>query len=428
MGRSAGMRAAAFSAILALLALAACSTIPAAGPLAGSVAAQAQPQPNGRVLFDVVLVDNSVVATLLAEPPPSFPARFKEYAAPPDLRIAVGDTLSVLLWETGAGQLLEASPPPPAPLRPGPALPVPRIDAVLKPLPYTTQAPPAPFPMGLASGATTIPMQLVQSDGTITVPYAERIAAAGRTPLQVQQEIEAVLADKALQPQALVIDEKSPANSVSTSGDMLLKGGLVRLAPGGERLLQVIAAAGGARAPVRDVFVRLSRGDVTATIPLQTLVSEPAEDVYAAPGDTLTLIEVPQTFAIFGAASRNAAIQFPADRLSLAEALALSKGLNDNLANPKGVFLFRWEHDRVVRALGEPIADGAPAGLSPVAYRFDLEDANSNLLAQQFPVQDKDVIFVADADIEPLRKVFEVVGTVVGPFRSALLVCHRANC
>jgi polysaccharide biosynthesis/export protein len=428
MGRSGGVRAAAFSAVLALFLLAACSTIPAAGPLAGSVVARAQPQPNGQVLFDVVPVDNSVVATLLAEQPPSFASRFKEYSAPPDLRIAVGDTLSVLLWETGAGQLFSALPPPPAPLRLGPALPVPRIDAVLKPVPFTTQAPPAPFPMGLASGATTIPVQLVQPDGTITVPYAGRIAAAGHTPLEVQQEIEAILADKALQPQALVIDEKSPANSVSASGEMLSKAGLVPLAPGGERLLQVIAAAGGARAPVRDVFVRLSRGDVTATIPLQTLVSEPAEDVFAAPGDTLTLIEVPRTFAIFGAATRNAAIHFPADRLSLAEALALSKGLNDNLANPKGVFLFRWERARVVRALGEPIADGAPEGFSPVAYRLDLGDANSNLLAREFPVQDKDVIFVADADIEPLKKVFEVVGTVVGPFRSALLVCRRANC
>jgi polysaccharide export outer membrane protein len=106
----------------------------------------------------------------------------------------------------------------------------------------------------------------------------------------------------------------------------------------------------------------------------------------------------------------------------------MSKGLNDNLANPTGVFLFRWERQPVVRALGQPIAAGAPKDLSPIAYRFDLGDANSYLLARAFPVQDKDVIFVADAATAPVRKVFEVIGTVVGPFRTALLVCHRANC
>jgi polysaccharide biosynthesis/export protein len=428
MGRSAGLRAAAFSAFLAVTVLAACSAIPGNGPLAGAVAGQGQP--NGLILFDVVPVDDRVVATLLAEPEPSFAARFKKYGTPPDLRIAVGDTLSVMLWEIGAGQLFgKTRPPQPAPASPSAALPVPRIEPVFRPIPYTAVGlrPGIVAPANFASGAATIPDQLVQPEGTITIPYGGQIAAAGHTVAEVQEEIEARLADKALQPQALVIDKKSPANSVSASGEVL-KGGRVPLTPDGDRLLQIIAAAGGAHAPVRDIFVRLSRGEVTATIPLQTLVSHPAEDIYAAPGDTLTLIEVPQTFAIFGAATRNAAIPFFADRLSLAEALAKSKGLDDNLANPKGVFLFRWERDRVVRALGQPMAAGAPEGVSPIAYRFDLDDANSYLLAREFPVHDKDVIFVADADTVPLRKVFEVVGTVVGPYRTALIVCRKVKC
>ena len=259
----------------------------------------------------------------------------------------------------------------------------------------------------------------MQPDGTITIPYVGPIKAGGHTPEEVQREIESALASAALQPQALVIDEFSPANSVSASGEMM-KGGLLPLAAGGERLLDVIAAAGGARAPVRTVFVRLSRGAVTATVPLQTLVSDPAQNIYAAPGDILTLIEVPQTFSVFGAAGRNAAIPFGADRLSLAEALAKSQGLRDDLANPTGVFLFRWERDRVVRALGQPIAAGAPEGLSPIAYRFDLGDANSNFLAREFPVHDKDLIFVADAASVPVRKVLELIASLVGPYRSVL--------
>jgi polysaccharide export outer membrane protein len=426
MTRSQAMRAGALLTCLVLPPLAACSAIPGSGPLAGDVAAQGEPY--GRVLFDVVPVDARVVATLLTVPPPSFAVRFKEYGKPPEQRIAVGDTLRVLLWQSGEASLLAPTAPPPAAARLGPALPVPRVVPRYRPPVHSPGVAPGILrPIAMSSGAAAIPDQPVQPDGTITVPYAGPIKAAGHTPEEVQREIESALASEVLLPQALVIDEFSPANSVSASGEML-KGGRVPLAPGGERLLAVIAAAGGAHAPVRAVFVRLSRDAVTATIPLQTLVSDPAENIYAAPGDILTLIEVPQTFAIFGAAGRNAAIPFDADRLSLAQALAKSQGLNDNLANPRGVFLFRWERERVVRALGQPIADGASEGLSPIAYRFDLGDANSYLLAREFPVQDKDVIFVADASAVPLRKVFEVIGMVVGPYRSALLVCHPAKC
>ncbi len=416
MTRSEAMRALALLGFLLLPPLAACSAIPGSGPLAGAVAAQGRSE--GRVLFDVVPVDDRVVATVRAEPQPSLAARFKEYGKPPELRIAVGDTLRVLLWQISQGAVLAPSQPVALPL--GPALPVPRVVSLYRPLLKVPAlllgvAPPA----AMVSGAAAIPDQPVQPDGTIKIPYAGPIKAAGNTLEEVQREIESALASAALQPQALVIDEFSPANSVSASGEMM-KGGLLPLAVGGERLLDVIAAAGGARAPVRTVFVRLSRGAVTATVPLQTLVSDPAQNIYAAPGDVLTLIAVPQTFSVFGAAGRNAAIQFGADRLSLAEALAKSQGLKDDLANPRGVFLFRWERDRVVRALGQPIAEGAPEGLSPIAYRFDLGDANSNFLAREFPVHDKDLIFVADAASVPVRKVLELIASAVGPYRSAL--------
>jgi len=39
-----------------------------------------------------------------------------------------------------------------------------------------------------------------------------------------------------------------------------------------------------------------------------------------------------------------------------------------------GVFLFRYEPNAVVRALGQPIASAASGGVSPIVYRFDLRD------------------------------------------------------
>ena len=161
---------------------------------------------------------------------------------------------------------------------------------------------------------------------------------------------------------------------------------------------------------------------------MQQLVSNPAEDIFAQPGDVLTLIRLPQSFSVFGATGRNAEIPFSAAKISLSEALGKSQGLRDDLAKPEGVFLFRYEPNEVVRSLDQPTASGSGGGVSPIVYRFNLREANSYLLTGGFPMRDKDVIFVADAAAVPLRKVFEVIGTVVGPYRTALLVCRRAKC
>src|SRR5207244_10748205 len=63
--------------------------------------------------------------------------------------------------------------------------------------------------------STTLPKQEGGADGAISVPYAGRVPAAGRLPAEVQQAIEARLAEKALGPQALVIVKKSAVNAVT---------------------------------------------------------------------------------------------------------------------------------------------------------------------------------------------------------------------
>jgi polysaccharide export outer membrane protein len=273
---------------------------------------------------------------------------------------------------------------------------------------------------------TRIPDQQVGLDGAISIPYAGRIVAAGHTPEEVQRTIEQRLASKAIEPQALVVISRNFANSVSVEGE-IVGGKRLALSPGGERLLQLIAAAGGARAPVHETFVRLSRGGVTATVPLATLVADPAQDIFAEPGDVLTLVRRPQTFSVFGATGKNTAITFNSEKLSLSEALGKAGGLLDDRADPSAVFLFRYEPVDVVRALGQPVATGAPPGLSPIAYRLDLREAKSYLLARQFPVHDKDIIFVADAESQAVYKFFLVLSQIVGPVETGLLTCVNAN-
>ena len=101
-----------FGCIIAL-SLGGCSALPSAGPVASEVVAQGQT--GNEVLFDVVPVDERVVATLLAQPKESFRARFEKDANPPELKIAVGDTISVTIWESAAGGLFSPELSRPAP-------------------------------------------------------------------------------------------------------------------------------------------------------------------------------------------------------------------------------------------------------------------------------------------------------------------------
>jgi polysaccharide biosynthesis/export protein len=371
--------------------LAGCSTLPTAGPTVSQVFDQAVT--DGQRHFDLVDVDNHVVATLLAQPTESFRTRYQKYGKPPGPRIGIGDTVSVSIWEAAGGGLFSAPP--------------------------TT---------GAAGGGsrTEIPDQVVTPDGAISVPFAGRIAVAGRTPLQVQDEIQQRLADKAIEPQAIVTVTKSITNTATVAGEVV-SGARVPLSVGGDHLLDVIAAAGGAKAPVYQTFVRLSRGGVTVTIPMDQLVSNPGENIYAWPGDVLTLVQVPQTFSVFGATGANTEVPFGAEKLTLAQALAKAGGLQDLRADPRGIFLFRFEPASVVGALNAPALATGPDGTSPVVYRLNLREANNYFYAQRFPMEDKDVIYVANAPLTELQKFFTLVNTITGPVISGVVVSRSVN-
>jgi len=375
---------------LANTVLAGCSALPTAGPTVRDVLHQEVKDTQRR--FDIVDLDEHVVAALLAEPADSFQARFRAYEKPPEPRIGIGDALGVTIWEAASGGLFGASP----------------VDHVTA-----------------GSHSVTIPDQAVGNDGAISIPFAGRIPVAGRLPAEVQHDIEQRLAGKAIEPQALVTIARSVANTVTVSGEVVA-GARVPLSLKGDRLLDVIAAAGGAKAPVYETFVGLSRGGLTATVPLAGLVSNPTENIYAQPGDVLTLLRLPQSFSVLGAAGRNSQVEFGAERLSLIEALAKAGGLQDMRSDPAGVLLFRYEPPAVTAAIGAPPLPIGPQGSSPVVYRLDMSDANAYFLAQRFRVEDKDIIYVANAEFNELQKFFTLLNTLTGPVLTGIVVKQSA--
>ena len=85
-----------------------CSDLPSSGPIARDVALQerADLSYGGYIVVDV---DERVATITSSQPRESFQAVFRNNGPAPDLRIGVGDSVVVTIWEAAAGGLFSSS-------------------------------------------------------------------------------------------------------------------------------------------------------------------------------------------------------------------------------------------------------------------------------------------------------------------------------
>jgi polysaccharide export outer membrane protein len=251
--------------------------------------------------------------------------------------------------------------------------------------------------------SAVIPEQRVDNNGAIAIPFVGMVRVAGLTPLQVQIEIVNRLEGRAHDPQALVRLIDNQASNVTVLGKVASTR-RVPLTARSERLLDVLAQAGGPTEDVEKTTIRLTRGSMAAIMPLDAIILDPSQNVTLHAKDVLTVIYQPYSFIALGAVARNAEVSFEGSGLSLAQALGRIGGLRDDRADIRGVFLFRFEDPA---ALDPAIAATAPSradGKIPIIYRLDLSDAASFFVAQDFAMCDDDVLYVSSAPGADLQK------------------------
>lgn len=391
-----------FASTLAMLlfgsALAACDSLPGSGPSTSDVTAASRPMPSGQTRFALVDVDANVVARMESWTAVSMQGTFGRQGPASTQAIGVGDSVQVVIWEAAAGGLFSA----------------PSSDRV-----------------GPGSRTASIPEQAVGPDGAITVPYAGRVQVVGRTSQQVEAAIVTALTGKAIEPQALVTITKNVANTVTVVGEVT-GGARVPLTTRGDRILDVVAQAGGTKAPAHETFVTLVRGGTSVRIPMQAMLTNPAENVYVRPGDVVSVAREPQTFTSAGATGQNAVVPFDAIGITLDQAIARTGGLNDIRADPAGVFVIRYEQpsDYDQLDLKRPDASApstaAPAQV-PVIYRVNMRDPNSFFLARRFPIRNKDILFVSNAPLTEVQKVMSMLLPVLGLGATAAVVANTTT-
>jgi polysaccharide export outer membrane protein len=282
-----------------------------------------------------------------------------------------------------------------------------------------------PRGMPTPSLATTLPEQPVDGEGCITVPFAGRITAAGKTLPDITEEIKRRLAKKANQPEVLVLLTRNLSSTATVVGEVT-SSMRVPLTAAHERLLDALAFAAGVKQPVNKMTIQITRGASVYALPLETIIQDPRQNVPLQPGDVITALYQPLSFTALGATGKNDEITFETQGISLAQALARSGGLIDTRSNPSGVFVFRLEPRRAA-ADGEPqgkaLTATTPANaLVPVVYRVDLKDPRSLFWIQSFPIKDKDVLYVSNAPVAELQKFLNLLFTLAYPVLTGVQV------
>lgn len=186
---------------------------------------------------------------------------------------------------------------------------------------------------------------------------------------------------------------------------------LLPLTPKGERILDAIASAGGVKQPINKVTLQLSRDSKSHTIPLEKVIRDSKQNILLQRGDVLTAYFQPFSFTSLGASGKNEEIMFEANGITLAQALGRMGGLQDNRANAKGVFIFRFEEPTVANKSQVRTQDGKV----PVIYQVDMTNPGTFFLAQSFNLKNKDVVYVSNAPAAELQKFLNIIVSVVYP-------------
>lgn len=367
---------------LALVAavLAGCTATPRAGPDDHAIEANAYVKvstKDRKVGIDYALVDlnASVLAYFGKEEASSLGGFGGGKGGPPTLPLGVGDVVTVSIFEAQSGGLFI---PADAGSRPG--------------------------------NFITLPEQTIDRAGTISVPYAGRVRAAGRSVDEVQVEIEDALANRAIEPQVVITTVRSRSSQVSVLGDVRAPSKF-ELSPAGDRVLDLISQAGGLSAPGIETYVTLQRRGRTATVLYDYLTNAPAENIYVFPGDTIFVNRERRTYLAFGATGLSGRFDFEESGLTLGEALGKAGGLLDGRADPARVMLYRVVAKETLNKLGVDTHTFASSEV-PVIFRANLRDPAAFFAVQKFAMSDKDIVYVSNSDSVELLKFLNLVNSV----------------
>ncbi|GGA88265.1 capsule polysaccharide transporter [Brucella endophytica] len=254
----------------------------------------------------------------------------------------------------------------------------------------------------------------VDRSGSVTLPFVGKKKASGSSVEGLQKQIIEGLRGSTVNPQAVVTVVEKPSSVVTVNGN-IRNPGQFPLASGRERVLDVLAQAGGTSAGGE---VTVVRGNRRASASVERLMSDTAQNIYLQPGDQV-IVSGGSSFTALGAFKSAGEFPFEPGKLTLAQAVARAGGLLDDRADARNLYLFRSN------GITDPITKAKNPGAvgRPVIYHINLREVSNFVLMQQFYMRDGDMLFASNAPLANAAKFLTVfqksVPTAAAPQPSA---------
>ena len=248
----------------------------------------------------------------------------------------------------------------------------------------------------------------VNSDGRIFIPFVGNMKVSGMSPQTARAQIETQLIATIPSAQVQISVVPGRANTANLVGGVSAPG-VYPLPDRDYTLLSLLAQGGGVRSNIKSAQVRLMRGPDVYGISLERLYADPKLDTTLIGGDLVIVEEDDRYFLSLGATGSEALHNFPKDRVTALDALAIVGGVSDARADPQGILILR---EYAMSAVRPDLSSGPPQ--TRVVFTMDLTTADGLFSAAKFDVQSGDLVYATENPVNAAQTVLSIFGSVLG--------------
>jgi polysaccharide export outer membrane protein len=236
---------------------------------------------------------------------------------------------------------------------------------------------------------------VVDQNGGLTFPYAGTLHVASLRTEQIQQRLTSALAVYFVKPQVTVRMASYRAHQVYVDGEVHSPGALaVNDVP--MTLYEAVSRAGGFSETADQSDLVLVRGDQSYRVNLTQMLAQGLSPsrLYLKPGDLLRVVSRDENDAyVMGEVNKPiSAIPRRTGRMTLADALSQAGSVNASTADAAQMFVIR----------------GSPTD-PPQVFHLDGHSPVAMLLAEDFELQPKDVVYVDGSGLVRFNRVLSLL-------------------
>jgi len=245
----------------------------------------------------------------------------------------------------------------------------------------------------VAGDNTVLPGFTVEADGSFYYPFAGKVQAAGKTTDQVRSELVQRLAKVVKTPQISVTVASFGSKRIYVLGEVE-KPRMIPLQGYPMSVMEAIALAGGLTETASSSRAYLLRNGKRIEIELGKMLKDGdiSQNFTLQDGDVLQIPDnSSEKVYVLGAVRQPRSVTILGGRMSLSEALMEGGGMDPQAADAKNVYVIRGE------------------GKRPKIYHLDMEQVDALILGERFPLQSRDVVYVATSGISNWNRVLNLL-------------------